>query len=166
MDILVIAQLITGIATLMVASVLIWQMIIQKRTLDIAHNDADSSMSLSSVENKLNLNTWFSENSTVEMNEKMEKGLDYLNSKEKELVRSYIRGHLVLLVTEWRLGRMNQNPLYFKQSLIMILRNKATLDVVKETRDGQRGTVAGDGFIRILEETYETLSGEKLPSIQ
>ena len=38
MDILVIAQLITGIATLMVASVLIWQMIIQKRTLDIAHN--------------------------------------------------------------------------------------------------------------------------------
>ena len=61
---------------------------------------------------------------------------------------------------------MNQNPLYFKQSLIMILRNKATLDVVKETRDGQRGTVAGDGFIRILEETYETLSGEKLPSIQ
>mgnify|MGYP001206134699 FL=1 len=35
MDILVIAQLITGIATLVVASVLIWQIFIQKKALDI-----------------------------------------------------------------------------------------------------------------------------------
>ena len=45
MDILVIAQLVTGIATLVVATVLIWQMIIQKKALDIAHNDADANMS-------------------------------------------------------------------------------------------------------------------------
>ena len=45
MELIEIAQLVTGLATLIVASVLIWLMIIQKRTLDIAHNDADSSMS-------------------------------------------------------------------------------------------------------------------------
>ena len=46
MELIEIAQLVTGIATLVVASVLIWQMIIQKKSLDIAHNDADSNMSL------------------------------------------------------------------------------------------------------------------------
>ena len=61
MDILVIAQLITGIATLMVASVLIWQMIIQKKTLDLAHKDADSSLSFDAVEHSANLNMWFTD---------------------------------------------------------------------------------------------------------
>ena len=46
MELIEIAQLVTGLATLIVASVLIWQMFIQKKTLDIAHNDADSNMSL------------------------------------------------------------------------------------------------------------------------
>ena len=39
LELIEIAQLVTGLATLIVASVLIWQMIIQKRTLDIAHNE-------------------------------------------------------------------------------------------------------------------------------
>ena len=52
MDILLIAQLITGIATLIVASVLIWQMFIQKKTLDIAHKDADAQLSLDSVKSR------------------------------------------------------------------------------------------------------------------
>ena len=34
LELIEIAQLVTGIATLIVASVLIWQMIIQKKTLD------------------------------------------------------------------------------------------------------------------------------------
>ena len=35
MDLLIVAQLVTGIATLVVASVLIWQMIIQKKALKV-----------------------------------------------------------------------------------------------------------------------------------
>ena len=52
MNVLEIAQLTTGIATLVVASALIWQMVIQKKTLDIAHNDADSNMSLQAMESR------------------------------------------------------------------------------------------------------------------
>ena len=85
MELIEIAQLVTGIATLIVASVLIWQMIIQKRYLDIAHSDADSNMSLTSVENKVNLNTWFVENSTPELLDKLDKGLDFMTAKENEL---------------------------------------------------------------------------------
>ena len=52
LELIEIAQLVTGIATLIVASVLIWQIIIQKRTFDIAHNDADATMSLQSMESR------------------------------------------------------------------------------------------------------------------
>ena len=62
LELIEIAQLVTGLATLIVASVLIWQMIIQKRTLDIAHKDADSSMSLSAVQVHTENGKWISEN--------------------------------------------------------------------------------------------------------
>ena len=62
MELIEIAQLVTGLATLIVASVLIWQMIIQKRTLDIAHNDADSNMSLQSMESRSAQQRWLVDN--------------------------------------------------------------------------------------------------------
>ena len=99
MAIIEIAQLITALATLIVASVLIWQMIIQKRTLDIAHNDADSSMALTAVEKKINLNTWFSDNLNIDMIGKMDKGLDSLDAKEKDVLKSFVDGHILLLIT-------------------------------------------------------------------
>ena len=71
MDLIVIAQLITGIATLIVASVLIWQMFIQKKTLDIAHNDNDANMSLSAMESRSAQSRWFAENSNQDMLQKM-----------------------------------------------------------------------------------------------
>ena len=63
-------------------------MIIQKRSLDIAHSDADSNMSLTSVENKVNLNTWFVENSTPELLDKLDKGLDFMTPKEKRVIEA------------------------------------------------------------------------------
>ena len=37
---------------MVVASILIWQMTIQKKTLDIAHKDADAQLSLDSVKSR------------------------------------------------------------------------------------------------------------------
>ena len=98
MELIEIAQLVTGLATLIVASVLIWQMIIQKKTLDIAHNDADTNMSLTAVENKVNLNTWFVENSTPELLDKLDKGLDSMTSKEKRVIQAFTQNHFLLLI--------------------------------------------------------------------
>ena len=74
MELIEIAQLVTGLATLIVASVLIWQMIIQKKALDIAHNDADANMSLQAMEIRSKTNEWFEDNLTPEMIEKFDKG--------------------------------------------------------------------------------------------
>ena len=38
-SVLVVAQLLTGLATLTVASVLIWQMVLQRKSLEMAHRD-------------------------------------------------------------------------------------------------------------------------------
>ena len=46
-SIVVVAQLLTGLATLIVASVLIWQMLLQRKLLQIAHSDADNNLSMS-----------------------------------------------------------------------------------------------------------------------
>tara|TARA_Y100001936_G_scaffold49168_1_gene47760 strand:+ start:121 stop:615 length:495 start_codon:yes stop_codon:yes gene_type:complete len=162
MELIEIAQLVTGIATLIVASVLIWQMIIQKRTLDIAHNDADSNMSLSAVENKVNLNTWFAENSTPELLDKLDKGLDSMTSKEKRIIEAYTGSHMFLLVTEYRLGRMNRNPVYFRNNIREVLNNKASLEVMKKNRANRKETSAREEFLNILDEVYEELSGEKI----
>ena len=67
LELIEIAQLVTGIATLVVASVLIWQMIIQKRTLDIAHNDADANMSLVAMDTRSRTNEWFADQCTPEL---------------------------------------------------------------------------------------------------
>ena len=162
MELIEIAQLVTGLATLIVASVLIWQMIIQKRTLDIAHNDADSNMSLTAVENKVNLNTWFAENSTPELLDKLDKGLDSMTSKEKRIIEAYTGSHMFLLVTEYRLGRMNRNPVYFRNNIREVLNNKASLEVMKKNRANRKETSAREEFLNILDEVYEELSGEKI----
>ncbi len=116
MEIIEIAQLVTGIATLIVASVLIWQMIIQKRTLDIAHNDADSNVSLMAMDTRSRTNEWFAENCTPEMAEKLDKGLDTFTEKEKLVINTYWRSTMRVLSTEWRLGRLVDQDWYYKNT--------------------------------------------------
>ncbi len=115
MELIEIAQLVTGIATLIVASVLIWQMIIQKRTLDIAHNDADANMSLVAMDTRSRTNEWFSDNCTPALLDKFEnnKGLDSLTSKEFKVVQTYFRNTFRVLATEFRLGRLTDNNLQY-----------------------------------------------------
>ena len=61
MDTAVIAQLVTGVATLIVASVLIWQMILQRKLLQIAHSDADNNLSMQAVSERNALRRWSAE---------------------------------------------------------------------------------------------------------
>ena len=79
MELIEIAQLVTGLATLIVASVLIWQMILQKKTLDIAHNDADANMSLQAMESRSEQKKWNEDKITPDIIEIIEKGYQYLN---------------------------------------------------------------------------------------
>ena len=48
-SIVVVAQLLTGLATLIVASVLIWQMLLQRKFLETAHTDNEQSLAFESL---------------------------------------------------------------------------------------------------------------------
>ena len=139
MELIEIAQLVTGIATLIVATVLIWQMFIQKRTLEIAHKDADSNMSLSAVQIHAENGKWISENINKSIIEKMSKGSEYLEEDEKLKLEAHIRNVHLVLSTEWRLGRRDRIDTYYKIMYRMygLMRYKASRDIFKEIIDRQ-----------------------------
>ena len=112
-------------------------------------------MSLTAVENKINLNTWFSDNLNIDMIGKMDKGLDSLDAKEKDVLKSFVDGHILLLITEWRLGRMDQNPIYYRNQIHRLLENTAMRELVSEMRTNMRETVTQGGVIALIDEVYK-----------
>ena len=170
MELIEIAQLVTGLATLIVASVLIWQMIIQKKTLDIAHNDADSSMSLYAMDTRSRTNEWFADQCTPEFLDKFDKGLDSLTKKEFTILQTYIRDTMRVLSTEYRLGRLTDNNMqYYRGHFNWELNfdKKLFRDYFEETqiprilinRTVQRTRYSG--MTKIMIEAWEEASGRK-----
>tara|TARA_Y100000741_G_scaffold363013_1_gene350270 strand:- start:347 stop:847 length:501 start_codon:yes stop_codon:yes gene_type:complete len=156
-----IAQLVTGIATLIVATVLIWQMVIQKKTLDIAHRDADSSISLETIGQRTNLNMWFSEKLDDEFEDKLNKGFDSLNNKEKAIVRTWIAPNLTIMNTEYRLGRLDQNHHYYKASVMRLLEYKAFQERIETLPIMRKGSPLHPDLVKLIKETYQELTGKE-----
>ena len=98
--------------------------------------------------------------------DKLDKGLDFMTPKEKRVIEAYTKNHILLLTTEYRLGRMDRNPIYFRNTMRNMLNNKASLEVIKSIRLNTKETSAREGFIKIIDEVYEELSGEKLPDLK
>ena len=163
MELIEIAQLVTGIATLIVASVLIWQMFIQKRTLDIAHNDADTSLSFDAVEQKNEINMWFTDKIDQQFLNHANKGLSELNDVEREILANWLRSSLIILITEYRLGRMDRNYEYFINNIKRLLRFKASQEYIKDSVFYKPNSVVKIGLTKIINEAYEEVVGEKLP---
>tara|TARA_B100000131_G_scaffold105709_1_gene102554 strand:- start:297 stop:791 length:495 start_codon:yes stop_codon:yes gene_type:complete len=163
MELIEIAQLVTGIATLIVASVLIWQMFIQKRTLDIAHNDADTSLSFDAVEQKNEINMWFTDKIDQQFLDHANKGLSELNDVEREILANWLRSSLIILITEYRLGRMDRNYEYFINNIKRLLRFKASQEYIKDSVFYKPNSVVKIGLTKIINEAYEEVVGEKLP---
>ena len=163
MELIEIAQLVTGLATLIVASVLIWQMFIQKRTLDIAHNDADTSLSFDAVEQKNEINMWFTDKIDQQFLDHANKGLSELNDVEREILANWLRSSLIILITEYRLGRMDRNYEYFINNIKRLLRFKASQEYIKDSVFYKPNSVVKIGLTKIINEAYEEVVGEKLP---
>ena len=163
MELIEIAQLVTGLATLIVASVLIWQMFIQKRTLDIAHNDADTSLSFDAVEQKNEINMWFTDKIDQQFLNHANKGLSELNDVEREILANWLRSSLIILITEYRLGRMDRNYEYFINNIKRLLRFKASQEYIKDSVFYKPNSVVKIGLTKIINEAYEEVVGEKLP---
>ena len=168
MELIEIAQLVTGIATLIVATVLIWQMIIQKKTLDIAHNDADANMSLYAMDTRSRTNEWFADKCTPEFLDKFDKGLDSLTKKEFIILKTYVLDTIRVLTTEYRLGRLTDNNMsYYRTHFKMELNldNKLFRDYIEkyqlEPMYRNLAQFRYGGFTELIIEVWEEASGRK-----
>ena len=82
-DIVLIAQLITGIATLIVASILTWQMFLQKESLNLAHKDADKTITLDVAKSWNNDDQWFVDKLDEEFIKNLSLGLSSLTDSQE-----------------------------------------------------------------------------------
>ena len=169
MELIEIAQLVTGLATLIVASVLIWQMIIQKRTLDIAHNDADANMSLLAMESRSEQNRWFYNNLTEENLMNLKKNYEDLSEKEKLFIQTNFMNHTQVLATEWRLGRVDRNEGYYKNTFKRHMRLgdfQSARDYYLNFRQSRlqstdKNPLVDPNFHNLGEKAYEEITGKK-----
>ena len=168
MDLVVIAQIITGLATLVVASILIWQMTIQKKTLDIAHKDADAQLSLDSVKSRRDfLYKQLDNNDLKELFQNKEKYKD-LNENEKQILSKYLRPQFIQITTEFRLGRFdnaNYDPKIIWKALYKntLLNSKLEQDFYRIHRKWLLQEFHLTPFLaESADRAYEELTGEKI----
>tara|TARA_B100002052_G_C15452222_1_gene406108 strand:- start:85 stop:564 length:480 start_codon:yes stop_codon:yes gene_type:complete len=157
MDLVVIAQIITGTATLIVAFVLLYQLRLQ-------HKDSEINLSMQAVSNRQENRRWFMSQLDESFYNKLDLGLSTLSNYELEIFRSFITSQSVMQLNEWRLGRHSRNPKYYKQTFEALFFKKAGLEYYKKygryffvTRNR-----ADAKLVKYADEVYENLSGQKI----
>ena len=140
---------------MIVASILIWQMTIQKKTLDIAHKDADAQLSLDSVKSRRDF---------------LYKQLDNkdLSENEKQILSKYLRPQFIQITTEFRLGRFdnaNFDPKIIWKALYKntLLNSKLEQDFYRIHRKWLLQEFHLTPFLaECADRAYEELTGEKI----
>ena len=157
MDLVVIAQIITGTATLIVAFVLLYQLRLQLK-------DSEINLSMQSVSNRQENRRWFMSELDEKFYNKLDLGLSALNNYELEIFKSYIVTQSVMQLNEWRLKRHSRNPRYYKTTFRALFFKKSGLEYYKKYgRDFfAKGSEGDTKFVQYADEVYEELTGEKL----
>ena len=90
-SLLLITQLITSLATLTVPSELIWQMVLQRKSLQIAHSDADNNLSMQAVSERNEIRRWAADKLSPDLIKKLDEGMDTLGEYELEIFSHQMR---------------------------------------------------------------------------
>ncbi|MDG1839899.1 MAG: hypothetical protein P8J64_04070 [Dehalococcoidia bacterium] len=154
MEITDIAQIVTGIATLVVALILVSQLYQQ-------HKDTEIQLTMDSWQ--LNQSLILAEINDADLSKilsKSDEGLDNLTREEEVIFNKWLMLKMGRLSTEWRLGRMSNDPRYYKIHLSNFFSNKGVLEAYENfARQGTiDGTVWKPGFVDIVDEVYARLS--------
>ena len=165
-----VAQILTSIATLMLASFLAAQLMIQRKQLAITHRDSYRELAFASRTRTQELTlAQITNESLLSTYEKAKNGLEKLDEQETRQFFGIQRELFVQLLTEWSLAISSNvehlNVEYFKGRLGIIMGT-----------DGERQYYANNGrvILSILETTgelmklgdivYEELTGSPVPT--
>tara|TARA_B100001013_G_C24449461_1_gene378980 strand:- start:91 stop:600 length:510 start_codon:yes stop_codon:yes gene_type:complete len=109
-----VAQIMTAAATLIVAVFLAGQLVLQRKVLTRAHNDAEIELSLSS-------NAFWKDISVLKVLSeplrkaylKRDQDFHSLSKEDTDVLIEYYEQMYSFLNMEWRLGRLDRNPVYY-----------------------------------------------------
>ena len=162
-----VAQMVTGIATLVVAFFLAGQLMIQRRALDRAHQDADRSLSLQSLQMRTEaIFLTLDKEKLGQIHEKRNNNFDSFSEKERDLYSRFLKTQYNRLNTESRLGR-GPGSQYFEHACRNIwLDCKASRDFYKLNRNYliESAHFGRTELIDAADKVYEELEGEPAPT--
>ena len=162
-----IAQIATGIATLVVALFLAAQLLIQRRQLDIAHQDSvrelgfaarsrKEELTLARLTNEPLLDAWV----------KVGADSEPPNDKEIHQFMNYMRLSYLQMINEWNLGVNENNVRYFKGTLGILMGTQGERKYYLTNGRIIVGTVFGlSDLVSLGDTVYEELEGCPVPSL-
>ena len=161
--ILAAAQIVTGLATLIVASVLIWQMILQRQSLETAHRDNEQNLSFESLNLTDKLVAVRMEKDFSQIWAQRHNSENDLNPEDFEKLNNYYLRWFTVMNTEWRMGRLTDEPdmFYYRRKLWAVLNSQCGQQFY--VREG-RNFIRFDRLRQLADELYEELSGIPVPS--
>ena len=174
LDLVVIAQIITGLATLIVALVLVFQLRKQNQQLELQHKDAEIQLSMmgENIHERLhNFGNYSDEFLKILYKAKQTK-LSALSDEEKWKFESWARSVFRKNVIDWRLGRADNTDLAYKTAFDQFFSYKSSLDFYKsflrknlvrvEKESKNRNLSFKLGLLKIADESFQEVTGEKI----
>ena len=161
-SIVVVAQLLTGLATLIVAIFLAGQFVLQRKVLDRAHLDAERELTLSSLSLfQDHLNSRVTNESVRNLYAKRHEGLSNLSTSEFDGITTHFRMGYLITNNEWSLGRAKNFPGYYIKRFQGYLDSVAGREYYVQTG---RAILNRDRLVEIADEVFEELTGEAVPA--
>mgnify|MGYP001220472449 CR=1 FL=1 len=154
MDLIVIAQIITGSATLIVALVLVYQLRQQ-------HKDTDIELTMEAMSFlQKQIHAQIVDNDFPELFQKSKfNGIKDLNKFELSKIELWISLETQRIVTEWRLGRQNYRESYYRFQINRLFENKAAIELydsqLRPITTGMEKVFKKKGLLNIFESSYE-----------
>ena len=160
-----IAQILTGAATLIVAVFLAGQLVLQRKVLTRAHNDAEIELSLSS-------NAFWKDISVLKVLSeplrkaylKRDQDFHSLSKEDTDVLTEYYEQMYSFLNMEWRLGRLDRNPVYYSLRINQLLDSNVGRQYYEERgRIILSATEDYVGLRSLADSVYENHVGAPVP---
>ena len=159
--IVAVAQIVTGIATLVVALFLAGQLVLQRKFLNRAHSDAERELTLSSLSLfQDHLNSRVVNESVRNLYSKRHEGLDTLSPSEHDGLTTHFRMGYLITNNEWSLGRARNFPGYYIKRFQGYMDSIGGREYYVKTG---RAILNRAKLVEIADEVFEELDGNPVP---
>jgi hypothetical protein len=164
--IVAVAQIATGMATLIVALFLAGQLLLQRKQLDIAHQDSIRELGFTArTRQEEVILARLTDESLLSTYLKADGGLSILNPVELHKFAAYMRLLYMQTINDWLLGAYENNRTFFRGRLRIILTSAGARELYVSEMRTTMSWLEESGQLKSLGDTvYEELEGSPVPA--